>query len=183
MSQRLALLNLTPELQARIGEEPVDLLRAVGNKPAAEQKAALEELKTKRARQEAEKRDRNRKKQTSKAAPQAADAPPVYYGVIDEPDGTAGPEQRDDDTTAEAAVPEPRDSQESVEDETAGERQPPKLPYDDPVHIAMHLKLKMDKPAFLELFRLLAAMAHELDSTQFEETVGPYATRATSEAS
>ncbi len=37
VSQRLALLNLTPELQARVGEEPIDLLRAVGNKPAEEQ--------------------------------------------------------------------------------------------------------------------------------------------------
>ncbi|MFI1510304.1 hypothetical protein [Streptomyces sp. NPDC020597] len=41
MSQRLALLNLTPELRSRIGEEPIDLLRAVGNKPAGEQAAAL----------------------------------------------------------------------------------------------------------------------------------------------
>ncbi|MEU2359003.1 ParB/RepB/Spo0J family partition protein [Streptomyces misionensis] len=52
VSQRLALLNLTPELQARIGEEPIDLLRAVGNKPADQQKAALEEMKAERARKE-----------------------------------------------------------------------------------------------------------------------------------
>ncbi|MGW4766144.1 ParB/RepB/Spo0J family partition protein [Streptomyces pseudogriseolus] len=50
VSQRLALLNLTPELQARVGEEPIDLLRAVGNKPAEEQEAALSRLKAKRAR-------------------------------------------------------------------------------------------------------------------------------------
>ncbi|MFF8932382.1 ParB/RepB/Spo0J family partition protein [Streptomyces longwoodensis] len=55
VSQRLALLNLTPELQARIGAEPIDLLRAVGNKPADEQEAALEELKAQRARKEQEK--------------------------------------------------------------------------------------------------------------------------------
>ncbi|MFJ9668769.1 ParB/RepB/Spo0J family partition protein [Streptomyces sp. NPDC101219] len=53
ISQRLALLNLTPELQARIGEEPIDLLRAVGNKPHREQEAALNELKTERANKEA----------------------------------------------------------------------------------------------------------------------------------
>ncbi|MGW4024062.1 ParB/RepB/Spo0J family partition protein [Streptomyces sp. NPDC005009] len=52
VSQRLALLNLVPELQARIGEEPIDLLRAVGNKPADQQKAALQELKAERARKE-----------------------------------------------------------------------------------------------------------------------------------
>ncbi|WP_373432386.1 ParB/RepB/Spo0J family partition protein [Streptomyces canus] len=183
VSQRLALLNLTPDLQARIGEEPVDLLRAVGNKPAAEQKAALEELKTKRARQEAEKRERSGRKQANKGAPPTADAPPVHYGVRDGPDGTAGSEQRDDHTAAEAAVPEPRGSQEPVEAEPAGERQLPKLPYDDPVHIAMHLKVKMNKPTFLELFRLLAAMAHELDSAQFEETLRRYTDGSMSKAS
>ncbi|MCW7946969.1 plasmid partitioning protein [Streptomyces hygroscopicus] len=52
VSQRLALLNLTPELQARVGEEPIDLLRAVGNKPADQQAAALEELKAERARKD-----------------------------------------------------------------------------------------------------------------------------------
>ncbi|MET9774588.1 ParB/RepB/Spo0J family partition protein [Streptomyces sp. NPDC006367] len=53
VSQRLALLNLTPELQSRIGEEPIDLLRAVGNRPADQQAAALEELKEQRALKEA----------------------------------------------------------------------------------------------------------------------------------
>ncbi|MFD0396235.1 ParB/RepB/Spo0J family partition protein [Streptomyces nogalater] len=33
VSQRLALLKLTPELQAKVGHEPIDLLRAVANKP------------------------------------------------------------------------------------------------------------------------------------------------------
>ncbi|MEU6161630.1 ParB/RepB/Spo0J family partition protein [Streptomyces sp. NPDC047130] len=49
ISQRLALLNLTPELQAKIGQEPIKFLRAVGNRPAGEQAAALEELKRKAA--------------------------------------------------------------------------------------------------------------------------------------
>ncbi|WP_406164053.1 ParB/RepB/Spo0J family partition protein [Streptomyces sp. NBC_00882] len=65
VSQRLALLNLAPELQARIGEEPIDLLRAVGNKPADQQEAALEELKAERARKE-------EKAHTSNKPPQAA---------------------------------------------------------------------------------------------------------------
>ncbi|MFJ2847702.1 ParB/RepB/Spo0J family partition protein [Streptomyces griseofuscus] len=54
VSQRLALLNLTPELQALVGEEPIDLLRAVGNKPADQQEAALRELKADRSRREEE---------------------------------------------------------------------------------------------------------------------------------
>ncbi|MFE4823859.1 hypothetical protein ACFRFU_47400 [Streptomyces sp. NPDC056704] len=61
VSQRLSLLTLTPELQARIGQEPIDLLRAVGKKPAEQQQAALEELKERRAREEAEKAEQKRK--------------------------------------------------------------------------------------------------------------------------
>ncbi|OAH10852.1 ParB/RepB/Spo0J family partition protein [Streptomyces jeddahensis] len=49
VSQRLALLKLTPELKERIGQEPIELLRAVGSKPAEEQQAALDELKQQRA--------------------------------------------------------------------------------------------------------------------------------------
>ncbi|MFF6981323.1 ParB/RepB/Spo0J family partition protein, partial [Streptomyces sp. NPDC008343] len=55
VSQRLALINLTPVLQARIGEEPIDLLRAVGNRPHEEQEEALEELKAQRAEAQAAK--------------------------------------------------------------------------------------------------------------------------------
>ncbi len=64
VSQRLALLSLTPELQARIGHEPIDLLRAVGNRPQEEQVAALEELKAERARKEAEKQAAKDRKET-----------------------------------------------------------------------------------------------------------------------
>ncbi|HEY9368309.1 ParB/RepB/Spo0J family partition protein [Streptomyces sp.] len=49
VSQRLALLNLTPELQRRLenGEEQARLLRRVGNKKPDEQEALLAELKAK----------------------------------------------------------------------------------------------------------------------------------------
>ncbi|GHB13751.1 plasmid partitioning protein [Streptomyces tendae] len=56
VSQRLALLNLTPELQAVVGEEPVELLRAVAKEPQERQQVALAELKAARARKEAERR-------------------------------------------------------------------------------------------------------------------------------
>jgi ParB family chromosome partitioning protein len=189
VSQRLALLNLSPELQARIGQEPIDLLRAVGNKPPEQQQDALRELKDERERKEAEKQARRQKKPRTTEAPARENhtgTPNGHYDVIDEPDdsadSTTSVEQLNDHPTVDAAVPEPRDSEESGVEEAAGERPPPKLPYDDPVHIAMHLKVKMDKPAFLELFRLLAAMAHELDPAQFDKTVRPYAGESMSEA-
>ncbi|WP_046730238.1 ParB/RepB/Spo0J family partition protein [Streptomyces humi] len=56
VSQRLALLNLTPELQAAVGEEPVELLRSVAKLPHDRQEEALQELKTERAGREAERR-------------------------------------------------------------------------------------------------------------------------------
>jgi len=57
VSQRLALLNLSPELQAVVGEEPVELLRSVAKVPQDHQQAVLQELKAERARKEAERRD------------------------------------------------------------------------------------------------------------------------------
>ncbi|WP_399895846.1 ParB/RepB/Spo0J family partition protein [Streptomyces sp. BBFR51] len=56
VSQRLALLNLAPQLQAVIGEEPVELLRSVAKEPQDRQEAALAELKAARARKDAERR-------------------------------------------------------------------------------------------------------------------------------
>jgi ParB family chromosome partitioning protein len=50
VSQRLALLGLTPELKEKLvsGEEPVELLRRVGKKKPEEQAEHLERLKAKR---------------------------------------------------------------------------------------------------------------------------------------
>lgn len=85
VSQRLALLNLTPELQALIGEEPIDLLRAVGNKPAEQQEAALQELKAERARKEEEQtRAANARSERSVAGHTGSTAPGAAadYAVI-----------------------------------------------------------------------------------------------------
>lgn len=56
VSQRLALLNLSPALQAVVGEEPVELLRTVAKEPLDRQEAALQELKAERSRKDAERR-------------------------------------------------------------------------------------------------------------------------------
>ncbi|MFI6061824.1 ParB/RepB/Spo0J family partition protein [Streptomyces sp. NPDC051286] len=70
VSQRLALLNLSPELQAAVGEEPVELLRSVAKVPQDRQEAVLQELKAERASKEAERR-------MSTPAPVATPAAPV----------------------------------------------------------------------------------------------------------
>ncbi|KUN77945.1 plasmid partitioning protein [Streptomyces bungoensis] len=94
VSQRLALLNLTPELQARIGEEPIDLLRAVGNKPAEQQQAALEEMKAERTRKE-EARTRavkglNEQTAEGRAARPEASLPGDYGVITGRPDRNGG---------------------------------------------------------------------------------------------
>ncbi|MFD5516306.1 ParB/RepB/Spo0J family partition protein [Streptomyces sp. NPDC127066] len=83
VSQRLALLNLTPELQARVGQEPIDLLRAVGNKPADQQEAALEGLKAERLRKEEEKQARASDRAEAPEKP-GQDIQAGDYGVITE---------------------------------------------------------------------------------------------------
>lgn len=72
VSQRLALLSLTPELQKRLeaGEEPVDLLRAVGKKPPERQEEELARLKE----------ERTRKQTARQAAKQSGED--GHYGVM-----------------------------------------------------------------------------------------------------
>lgn len=90
VSQRLALLNLVPELQAVVGEEPVELLRAIAKEPRDRQEAALEELKAQRARKEAER----------KAVVAAAAIEPAAI----EPMATAEPVEPEVPLAAEAAA-------------------------------------------------------------------------------
>ncbi|MFF0968700.1 ParB/RepB/Spo0J family partition protein [Streptomyces sp. NPDC003703] len=82
VSQRLALLNLSPQLQAVVGEEPVELLRAVAKEPQERQAEALEELKAERLRKDAERK--------AAAAVQVSPVTPVAPQVS-EPEEVAEP--------------------------------------------------------------------------------------------
>lgn len=159
VSQRLSLLNLTPELQARIGQDPIDLLRAVGNRPHDEQEAALEELKAERARKE--ELARTPQQQTPHTA-----APPTLhashtgngdYGVIIEP--TAEPStdsptpQEEEARPRSETVPEPRTN--SPRPKAAEARKPLNLPYDNGADLAMHLIQKMSDSEFDKMLHIL----------------------------
>ncbi|MFD5300892.1 ParB/RepB/Spo0J family partition protein [Streptomyces mutabilis] len=188
VSQRLALLNLTPELQARVGEEPIDLLRAVGNKPAAEQETALQTLKEERARKEAEKlRRRGRAEAETDAASRSKKTtgkPAGYYDVIEDPRppapaAAAAADDRiaDDRVSAQPpvahAVPEPRtdasvpdDGTASAHDETQGRR----VPYDEPGALAMLLDRKIeDDDVFFRLLQFLNMKATARDPERLRE--------------
>ncbi|MEU5242624.1 ParB/RepB/Spo0J family partition protein [Streptomyces asoensis] len=192
VSQRMALLNLTPELQARIGEESIDLLRAVGNKPADQQEAALAELKAERARKE-QQRQAALSHPGRREEPEPAENEPTTkstrdrsagdYGVINDSPVDSSPavpaeaertdHEPETDPELDQAVPEPRSApaspaKEAVVKETS---QPRSLPYDDPSFIAMHLARKMEEPAFFELLRLLAQLGEERDPVKYKEAM------------
>ncbi|CAM5354504.1 MULTISPECIES: ParB/RepB/Spo0J family partition protein [Streptomyces] len=107
VSQRLALLTLTPELQARIGQEPIDLLRAVGNKPADQQMAALDALKAERARKEAEKAALKAARQAETAAAGSGAAGSGHPAVSDagQVTGAAAPAAHDEPPTVHDEPP------------------------------------------------------------------------------
>jgi ParB family transcriptional regulator, chromosome partitioning protein len=172
VSQRLALLNLTPDLQSRIGREPIDLLRAVGNKPATEQETVLEELKAERARKEADKPVQKPGKR-----PKAQQHSP-YYDVID-PASTPPEQPLPTPPGQPPAVPHPESPAAAHPDLLSADPQPvlleasapqpplpeprtdsplappPKLPYDDGAFLAMHLIRKMTDTEFDKMLRIL----------------------------
>ncbi|MFI8234909.1 ParB/RepB/Spo0J family partition protein [Streptomyces sp. NPDC085900] len=208
ISQRLALLNLSPALQARIGEEPVDLLRAVGNKPVDQQEAALEQLKAERARKE-EVRAAQRQEQTLVDAGQgSAGKRPSDYAVITTPaqgsedDGgptadpaasstppaprsseAPAPQQSAATTTAQEAIPEPRgDSPRQSSRKASTEQEPRRLPYDNPGELAvlLHQRIENDE-GFFTLLRALNKVALRRDPARLRELAESFAEQAASE--
>ncbi|MEU6687740.1 ParB/RepB/Spo0J family partition protein [Streptomyces sp. NPDC046832] len=160
VSQRLALLSLTPELQARIGEEPIDLLRAVGSKPPEQQEELLAGLKQERARKEAEKQERKRTKQTGPTAPAAPAAQEVekadgYYDVIGD-DGSREPSMPSPEHEAaedlaragEGAPTLPIQSTAAEATDGGGEQQLKRFPYEDGESAAMYLIHRMSPDEF-----------------------------------
>ncbi|MFC8349705.1 ParB/RepB/Spo0J family partition protein [Streptomyces sp. NPDC057280] len=170
VSQRLALLNLSPELQAAVGEEPVELLRSVAKEPHDRQEAALQELKAERARKEAERR----MPPPPVPAPEVPDIPqvldepePVEEAVseaapispaVADPTPTPQPAKKEVSAKPGETVPDPRTAdsvigdvdQDQVESGTAR-----RLPYEDGAFIAMHLIQKMSDVEFDRMLDIL----------------------------
>lgn len=158
VSQRLALLTLTPQLKQRLqsGEESAALLRRVGKKKAEEQEEHLRLLKEKEAQEAADKKARaeqraasSRKQQTrtppvennpprEKPSRPAADVAPTsdYYAVIN---GSAS------DETAGSDLPKPRDEASVVG----------RLPSRDPEALSGLIIAELDVPTRRKLTELL----------------------------
>ncbi|MCF2130995.1 ParB/RepB/Spo0J family partition protein [Strepomyces sp. STD 3.1] len=160
VSQRLALLGLTPELQARIGQDPIDLLRAVGNRPHGEQEAALEELKAERVRKETPTRAPQSPIRLKPAPTTEHPSPPTHrgdYAVITEPelhpDSNSPAQQEEQRRQRSDTVPEPRVN--GPHAKVADSRKSPKLAYDDGAKLAEHLIQRMDDSEFDKMLRIL----------------------------
>ncbi|MFL9658754.1 ParB/RepB/Spo0J family partition protein [Streptomyces sp. PB17] len=183
VSQRLALLHLTPELQARISHEPIDLLRAVGNKPAEEQEAALQALKEQRAKKEADRRRRRNDRAAESGAAERrggvgkADS---HYDVIEDAAAkgaqtTLHPEAR---IAPAQGVPEPR-ADKPVPPQTSAngtDGVARKVPYDEPGILAMLLDSKIESDDnFFALMRFLGRKAANRNPQRLAELLGELA--------
>jgi ParB family chromosome partitioning protein len=115
VSQRLALLGLTPELKEKLvsGEEPAELLRRVGNKKPEEQEAHLERLKEQKRRKAPDPAPSSAPASAAERDKGLTPAVPAndYYGVMK--DGEAVGEQSAAGAVIasapeQAVVPDPR---------------------------------------------------------------------------
>ncbi|MDQ0808657.1 ParB family chromosome partitioning protein [Streptomyces sp. B3I7] len=190
VSQRLALLNLTPELQARIGAEPIDMLRAVGNRPAAEQERALEQLKQERARKEADKRGRGADRSAAPGGPEARE--PVKsssdYAVITPVEPSRSPSSATSHRTGDGervphqTAPETREvplPAGTGEQPAPEERPVRKVPYDQPGALAMLLDTKIESDeTFFDLFRCLGIRGLERNPSRLRELARSLAEQA-----
>ncbi|WP_432021314.1 ParB/RepB/Spo0J family partition protein [Streptomyces sp. 1222.5] len=191
VSQRLALLNLTPELQARVGEEPIDLLRAVGNKPADQQTEALDLLKAKRAQTE-ERRTRAPEselqavtnefpnlEQGKHSGGNGSTQPPGVRDFTANRDSSAADPQGisissprtvaepDDEPTV---APNPNPAQHAASNSERDEQRPRTVPYQEPGALAMLLNVKIPSDeTFFDLLHLLCRKGLERDPARLRD--------------
>ena len=128
VSQRLALLTLTPELKDRLvrGEESAAELRAVGRKPAEQQAQALADIKAKKAAAKAASAAVGVPASAPAATPTPAPQPQVHYAVMNPPAGTGEAVPEDPER-----APSPQPAPEAHPDTTSDTQQvvrPPAAP-------------------------------------------------------
>ncbi|MGK5449662.1 ParB/RepB/Spo0J family partition protein [Streptomyces radiopugnans] len=162
VSQRLALLSLTPELQKRLesGAEPVDLLRAVGKKPPERQEQELARLKEERARKQAAKGAVKKQARQSAADPHydviegagsAAEATEPGQPVQDSTEPTSG--------SAPAVPAQPAAS--STPDTRAPRPAAVRMPWDSPGEVCVLLRENMAPEKLERLIELLQQPAEK----------------------
>ncbi|MFD6530951.1 ParB/RepB/Spo0J family partition protein [Streptomyces sp. NPDC060184] len=125
VSQRLALLNLSPELQAAVGEEPVELLRSVAKVPQENQQAVLAELKAERARKEAVRRTQSLPPGAPSESVERVIVPPRTGVDAQKPQSVAGNLREPEHLKETVSLPESRESAKSEDTDSVLPAQQP----------------------------------------------------------
>ncbi|MER5509362.1 ParB/RepB/Spo0J family partition protein [Streptomyces sp. NPDC002766] len=150
VSQRLALLELTPELQEKVetGELKVEPARRIGRMAKEEQASAAEEAIN------AVKPPRQRGPKAEEAAPApTAGVNAVNTSATQPEDASSSPQTVN---AVNTLAPEAEVVAEPVEAD-----QPRRLPYDDPFYIVQHLRMKMAPDDFVKGARFWLSLLRE----------------------
>ncbi|MER6465798.1 ParB/RepB/Spo0J family partition protein [Streptomyces sp. NPDC001228] len=165
VSQRLALLELKPELQELVesGELQVEPARQIGRMPKDQQEAAAHEAVN------AVKAPRQRRRTAGKVSSGTPTVNAVNAdasGDTDDTDEAHGVNgvNADAPESADGATTPPTVNGVNATEVTAplsGETQPRRLPYDDPVYVVQHLRVKMTPEDFARGVRTWLALLNE----------------------
>ncbi|MCH0560343.1 MULTISPECIES: ParB/RepB/Spo0J family partition protein [unclassified Streptomyces] len=149
VSQRLALLELTPELQEQVetGELKVEPARRIGRLPKAQQAGEAKKVI------EAAKAPRQRRKP---AVEQTSDASTV--NAVNTSDGGASAGSPTPATVNAVNTQEPQSPESAAQPEA---EQPGQLPYDDALSVVTHLHLKMKPAVFADGARVWLRILRE----------------------
>ncbi|MFG2284041.1 ParB/RepB/Spo0J family partition protein [Streptomyces asoensis] len=180
VSQRLALLELTPELQEQVeaGELKVEPARRIGRLPKEEQAGAAQKAiaaaKTPRQRRSSPSADQTEaptvngvNTSLSASVPTGPDSSTV--NAVNTSEGPASPDSPTPPTVNAVNTPESQPLEQAAQDHGG---QPRRLPYDDPFSVVTHLNMKMDPASFAAGARVWLRMLREQQPAEYAALLG-----------
>ncbi|MEU9313413.1 ParB/RepB/Spo0J family partition protein [Streptomyces sp. NPDC048256] len=175
VSQRLALLELTPELQEQVeaGELKVEPARRIGRLPkgqqAGEAQKAIAAAKTPRQRRPSPSAEQDSASvvngvNTSTSTPTPTSPGTAAVNGVNTPAGTSPSASAAVSTVNAVDTPEDQAPEQAAQNDAG---QPRRLPYDDPFSVVTHLQLKMEPPAFAEGARVWLRILREQQPAEY----------------
>lgn len=180
VSHRLALLKLSPEVQGELeaGSVKPSQVRGLAAKSTDEQRARVEEIKSKAGAPKPRKKDPVQNAVLKQSGPGSSGT----QTTGPEPDGERGSQNAvlktrgsSEQTTAvpeqsEDAVPAPRHE---TTETTTGDEPPAKreVPWDEPRYVSDLIRTRMDEPHFFMLLGFLLTQAAELDAEHLQSVL------------
>jgi len=168
VSQRRALLRLTPEIQARVqaGEVPVRIARSIASVPPEDQEAALTDAVDRQSAERAARHREPRRRNPENApgpGPAPGTAPATDPGPAPGTDPGPAPAPQDPapgPVGQDASPPPPQDGGAAAAGGSArgsaGPAAGPDLPWDSPAALAQMIRSRLTSEALAELLHLLA---------------------------